>query len=125
MPEVQTYSLGDVIKVPIKLRDGDGISRVTADFRRLKAASFGPGRLDPNGKIVLHGDGAGQTEATVEVSGRVTDVSAPGNYLCVAVHVYDARGHMETIENPRPAKIVRVVEGVEDAGAPAEFLGWG
>ena len=125
MPEPETYSLHETMRVPIKLRDADGISRVTADFRRLRTASFGPGTLAPNGKIVLHGNGGGQTEATVEVTGRITDESTPGDYLCVAVHVYDAQGHLETIENPRPPKILRVVKGVGEVGRPVEFLGWG
>ena len=125
MPEPETYTLGETIRVPIKLRDEDGITRVYADFRKLRPASVGPGKLDPNGKIVLQGDGGGQTEATVELTGQVTDSSTPGDYLCVAVHVYDAQHHLETIENPSPSKVLRVVKGDGEVGAPVEFLGWG
>lgn len=125
MAQTEKYSLGETIRVPIKLKDGDGISRVYADFRKLRAASVGPGKLDPNGKIVLQGNGGGQAEATVELTGQVTDDSMPGDYLCVAVHVYDAEGHLETIDNPTPSKVLSVVKGDGDVGAPLEFLGWG
>ena len=125
MPEPERYTLGETIRVPIKLRDEDGITRVYADFRKLRPASVGPGKLDPNGKIVLRGDGGGQTEATVELTGQVTDSSTPGDYLCVAVHVYDAQHHLETIENPSPSKVLRVVKGDGEVGSPVEFLGWG
>lgn len=126
MAQVETYSLGQTIRVSVKLKDGDGITRVYADFRKLRAASVGPGKLDPNGKIVLQGNGEGKTEATVEVTGQVTDESTPGDYLCVALHVYDAEGHQETIENPTPSKVLSIVKDEGTASnQPTEFLGWG
>ncbi len=125
MPEPETYSLGETIRVMVKLKDEDGISRVYADFRRLRGSSVGPGKLDPNGKIVLQGDGGGQTEATVEVTGEVTDDSTPGDYLCVAIHVYDAQGHLQTLETPTPSKILRIVKGAGGVDRPTQFLGWG
>jgi hypothetical protein len=125
MSEPETYSLGETIRVPVKLKDEDGVSRVYADFRKLRDASVGPGKLDPNGKIVLQGDGGGRTEATVGLTGRVTDDFTPGNYLCVAIHVYDATGHLQTIENPSPSKVLRIVKEAEGVERPTEFLGWG
>ena len=126
MTEPETYSLGETIRVPIELKDEDGISRVYADFKLLRSsASFGPGTLDPNHKIVLEGHGGGQTRATVELACEVTDEFTPGDYLCVAVHVYDEGDHLDTIQNPSPSKILRVVKGSsEDSGEPAKFLGW-
>ena len=125
MSEPETYSVGETIRVPAKLKDEDGITRVYADFRKLRPASVGPGKLDPNGKIVLQGDGGGQVETTVQLTGEVTDESTPGDYLCVAIHVYDAEGHLQTLDNPSPSKVLRVVKGAGGVGKPAEFLGWG
>jgi hypothetical protein len=125
MPEPETYSLGETIRVSVKLKDEDGISRVYADFRKLRDASVGPGKLDPNGKIVLQGDGGGEIETTVDLTARVTDDSTPGNYLCVAIHVYDATGHLQTIETPSPSKVLRIVKEAEGIERPTEFLGWG
>src|SRR5215207_9492883 len=107
MSEPETYSLGETIRVPVKLKDEDGVSRVYADFRKLRD------------------DGGGRTEATVGLTARVTDDSTPGNYLCVAIHVYDATGHLQTIENPSPSKVLRIVKEAEGVERPTEFLGWG
>jgi hypothetical protein len=121
---VTTHTLGEKIRVPIKIKDPDGISRVYAGFRLLKKGSLGPGSLDPRHGFTLQGEGAGREEATVELGGEVTDVP-PGDYLCVALHVYDEHDNVDTIENPHPSKILRIVRsGGEDPGTPAEFLGW-
>lgn len=125
MSDIETYSLGETISVPVKLKDEDGVSRVYADFRKLRDASVGPGKLDPNGKIVLQGDGGDRADATVDLTAQVTDDSTPGDYLCVAIHVYDATGHLQTIENPSPSKVLRIVKVAEGVERPTEFLGWG
>lgn len=125
MAQTETYSLGETIRVPVKVKDEDGVSRVYADFRKLREASMGPGKLDPNGKIVLQGDGGGQTETTVDLTAQVTDDSTPGDYLCVAIHVYDATGHLQTIETPTPSKVLRIIKEAEGVERPTEFLGWG
>ncbi len=36
--ELETYSIDDVIRVPIVLRDEDGVAHVRAVFRRLRYA---------------------------------------------------------------------------------------
>lgn len=105
----ETHSLGEGITVPAKLRSGNGVARVYAAFRRLRGSSMGPGALAPGGKIVLQGDGEGQTEAAVALTGKIPEDSTPGDYLCVALHVCDSQGHLETIETPNPSKVLRVV----------------
>src|SRR4029453_19561406 len=72
--ELQTYSIDDVIRVPIVLRDEDGVAHVRAVFRRLQyAGELGPRGLDPNEILELRGNGNGQQQATVEVTRKVAD----------------------------------------------------
>ncbi len=54
--ELETYSIDDVIRVPIVLRDEDGVAHVRAVFRRLRyAGELGPRGLDPNETLELRG----------------------------------------------------------------------
>ena len=126
MSEIQTYTLGQTIQVPIKLRDEDGMGQVYAVFRLLASPTIGPSTLVPGApRLILEGDGEGQIEAIVEVSGEVTEELIPGDYLCVAIHVHDTHDHLDTIENPTPTKILRLGRSTRGGpGKPAEFLGW-
>ena len=47
MSETHTYTLGQKVQVPIRLRDEDGIGHVSAVFRVLASPSIGPSALEP------------------------------------------------------------------------------
>ena len=69
--EPETYSIDDVIRVPIVLHDEDGVAHVRAVFRRLRyAGELGPRGLDPNETLEFSGNGNGQQQATVEVTAK-------------------------------------------------------
>lgn len=124
--ELQSYSIDDVIRVPIRLRDEDGIAQVRAVFKRLRySGGLGPRGLDPEHVLELRGNGRGEKEATVEVSMKVSEEHAPGDYLCVAIQVYDLQGNSVTIENPTPSRMVRIVDEGKRDEKKTEFLGWG
>ena len=126
MSETHTYTLGQKVQVPIRLRDEDGIGHVSAVFRVLASPSIGPSALAPDApRLILEGDGEGQTEATIEASCEVTEELIPGDYLCVAIHVRDMHDQLNTTENPTPPKVIRLGGSARGGpGKPAEFLGW-
>ena len=124
--ELETYSIDDVIRVPIVLRDEDGVAHVRAVFRRLKyAGELGPRGLDPNEIVELRGNGNGQQQATVEVTRKVADEHEPGDYLCVSIQVYDVQGNVVIIKTPSPSRIFRIVDEGKRNDKKTEFLGWG
>jgi len=124
--EIETYSIDDVIRVPIVLRDEDGVAHVRAVFRRLMyAGELGPRGLDPNNILELRGNGNGQQQATVEVTLKVADEHIPGDYLCVSIQVYDAQGNVVIISNPSPSRLFRIVDEGKRDDKKTEFLGWG
>lgn len=124
--EVDTYTIDDVIRVPITLRDEEGVAHVRAIFRRLRRpADLGPRGLDPDATIELRGNGQNQKETTVETTIKVSDGHKGGDYLCVAIQVYDATGHMVMIESPKPSRMFRIVQGGNRDNRSTEFLGWG
>ena len=124
--EMETYTIDDVIRMPVVLNDEDGVAHVRAIFRRmLRAGGIGPPSLDPDDAVELRGNGKGQEQATVEVTLKVRDEHIPGDYLCVALQIYDSRGNMVMIKNPKPSKVFRLVgEGSRDE-QKTQFLGWG
>ena len=123
---ITTYTIDDEIRVPIRLRDEDGLAHVRAIFRRMRQpGALGPRGLDPEDTLELRGNGGGEKAATVDVTLRVADEHAPGQYLCIAIQVYDATGNMIMIENPSPAKIFRIVDERKRGDKHTEFLGWG
>ncbi len=124
--ELDTYSIDDEISVPIVLRDQDGVAHVRAVFRRLRyAGELGPRGLDPTGTLELRGNGQNQKQATVEVKLKVADEHHPGDYLCVAIQVYDTNGNMVIINNPSPSRLFRIVDEGKRDDKKTEFLGWG
>ena len=124
--EMETYSIDDVIRVPIVLRDEDGVAHVRAVFRRLRyAGELGPRGLDPNDTLELRGNGSGQQQATVEVSLKVADEHEPGDYLCVSIQVYDTQGNVVIIRTPSPSRLFRVIDEGKRDDKKTEFLGWG
>ena len=124
--EPETYTIDDVIRVPIKLSDEDGVGHVRAIYRRLRyAGELGPRGLDPDTVLELRGNGRNEKQATVETSLKVADEHEPGDYLCLAIQVYDSNGNMAMINNPTPSRVFKtVVEGKKD-DKKTEFLGWG
>src|ERR687897_1326227 len=124
--EPDTYSIDDVIRVPIVLCDEDGVAHVRAVFRRLRyAGELGPRGLDPDDTLELRGNGNGQQQATVEATLKVRDEHEPGDYLCVAIQAYDSHGNMVMIENPKPTKVFRIVDLRNKNDQKVKFLGWG
>lgn len=124
--EPETYSIDDEIRVPILLRDEEGVAHVRAIFRRLRHdGDLGPRGLDPDATLELRGNGGGQKQATVEVTLKVADEHEPGDYLCVAIQVYDATGNMVMIKNPTPSRLFRIVDEGKRDDRKTEFLGWG
>ncbi len=123
---LETYSINDVIRVPIVLRDEDGVAHVRAVFRRLRyAGELGPRGLDPNDTLELRGNGNGNQQATVELTRKVADEHEPGDYLCVSIQVYDTNGNVVIIKTPTPSRLFRIVDEGKRDDKKAEFLGWG
>ena len=122
----ETYSIDDVVRVPIELVDEDGVAHVRAIFRRLRyAGELGPRGLDPDHTLELRGNGQNQRHATVETTLKVADEHEPGDYLCVAIQVYDSNGNMAMINNPMPSRVFRIVDEGKKDDKKTEFLGWG
>lgn len=124
--EAHTYTIDDTIRVPIELRDEDGVAHVRAVFKRMREpGTKGPRGLDPNHVVELRGNGNNQKHAVVETELQVADRHEPGDYICVAIQVYDAKGNMEMIKNPTPTRIFRIVDDEKkDDTSKTEFLGW-
>ena len=124
--EPETYSIDDTIRVPIELMDEDGVAHVRAIFRRLRyAGELGPRGLDPDITLELRGNGENQRQATVETTLKVADEHEPGDYLCVAIQVYDSNGNMAMIHNPMPSRVFKIVDEGKKDDKVTEFLGWG
>jgi len=124
--EPETYSIDDTIRVLIELTDDDGVGHVRAIFRRLRhAGELGPRGLDPENSLELRGNGQNQTHATVETTLKVAAEHEPGDYLCVAIQVYDANGNMVMIDNPMPSRVFKIVDEGKKDDKVTGFLGWG
>jgi len=124
--EPETYSIDDTIRVPIELVDDDGVGHVRAIFRRLRlAGELGPRGLDPYNSLELRGNGQNEKHTTVETTLRVADEHEPGDYLCVAIQVYDSDGNMAMIHNPTPSRVFKIVDEGKKDDKKTEFLGWG
>jgi hypothetical protein len=122
----ETYSIDDEICVPIELADENGVAHVRAIFRRLRyAGELGPRGLDPDHMLELRGNGGNKKRATVETRLKVADEHEPGDYLCVAIQVYDSRGNMAMIKNPMPSRVFKIVDEGKRGDKKTEFLGWG
>lgn len=124
--ERETYSIDDTIRVSIELVDEDGVAQVRAIFRRLRyAGELGPRGLDPDRTLELRGNGRNEKHATVETTLKVADEHEPGDYLCVAIQVYDSNGNMAMINNPMPSRVFKIVDEGNKDDKVTEFLGWG
>jgi hypothetical protein len=124
--EPETYSINNVIRVPIELMDEEGVAHVRAIFRRLRyAGELGPRGLDPDHTLELRGNGQDQRHTTVETTLKVADEHEPGDYLCVTIQVYDSNGNMAMIDNPMPSRVFKIVDEGKKDDKKTEFLGWG
>jgi hypothetical protein len=125
--EIDTYTIDDVIRVPVVLEDHEGVAHVRVIFRRMRrSGGLGPRGLDPEATLELRGNGQNQKEVTVEATHKVADRHRIGEYLCVAIQVYDSHGNMVMIENPKPSRLLRIVdEGTREEDRKTQFLGWG
>jgi hypothetical protein len=84
--EPETYTIDDTIRVPVALRDEEGVAHVRAIFRRMReTGNLGPRGLDLDDTLELRGNGGGQKQATVQTTLKVRDEHEPGDYLCVAI----------------------------------------
>ena len=124
--EPETYTIDDTIRVPVTLRDEDGVAHVRAIFRRMReTGNLGPRGLDPDDTLELRGNGGGQKQATVETRMKERDEHEPGDYLCVSIQAYDSEGNMVVIKNPTPTKVFRIVDLGNKDDHKIEFLGGG
>ncbi len=76
---METFSLGDTIRVELDLRDESGVSTVSAAFYELNG---GKG-------FMMRGESEGQSEVTMVLSQEVTNEIPPGEYRCECLMVYD------------------------------------
>jgi hypothetical protein len=82
LTEPKTYTIDDTIRVPILLRDEEGVAHVRAIFRRMRRpGNLGPRGLDPDDTLELRGNGGGHKQATVETILKVRDEHEPGDSL--------------------------------------------
>jgi hypothetical protein len=124
--ESARYGIDETIKLPITLEDEVGIAHVRAVFWRVKkGGSIGPRGLAPNDTLELRGNGEQKNRVTVNTTLKVDDQHVPGEYLCVAIQVYDPEGNMTVIRNPSPPKSIHIVENGERSRQGPSFIGWG
>jgi hypothetical protein len=107
---METFSLGDTIRVELDLRDESGVSTVSAAFYELTS---GEG-------FMMRGESAGNTEVTVALSQEVTAEFQPGEYRCEGVTVYDTHLNRKTFS---PDIRFRIENIPGDHEGP-ELLGW-
>jgi hypothetical protein len=107
---METFSLGDTIRVELDLRDESGVSTVSAAFYELNA---GKG-------FMMRGESEGEKEVTMVLSQEVTNDMPPGEYRCEGVTVYDVHLNRKTFH---PDIRFRVVNIPGDHEGP-ELFGW-
>jgi hypothetical protein len=107
---METFSLGDTIRVELDLRDESGVSTVSAAFYELNS---GVG-------FMMRGESEGENEVTVALLQEVTNEIAPGEYRCEGVTVYDVHLNRKTFH---PDIRFRVVNIPGDHEGP-ELFGW-
>ena len=83
---MQTYTLGETVRVELDLRDESGVLTVSATFYETES---GRG-------FSMRGEGEGRTEVTVVLTQEVTDKTLPGEYRCKNVTVYDTHYNHKT-----------------------------
>ena len=83
---MQTYSLGDTIRVELDLQDPSGVHTVAASFYETESERA----------FLMRGEGEGKTEVTVVLTEEVTDETLPGEYRCKEVTLYDTHSNRST-----------------------------
>jgi hypothetical protein len=107
---METFSLGDTIRLELDLRDESGVSTVSAAFYELNS---GKG-------FMMRGESDGESEVTVALAQKVTNEILPGEYRCEGVTVYDVHLNRKTFH---PDIRFRVVNIPGDHEGP-ELFGW-
>jgi hypothetical protein len=107
---METFSVGDTIRVELDLRDESGVSTVSATFYELTS---GEG-------FMMRGESEGEPEVTVALSQVVNNAILPGEYRCEGVTVYDTHSNRKTFS---PDIRFRVENIPGDHEGP-ELLGW-
>ena len=95
---MQTYALGETIRLELDLLDRSGVFTVNATFYETESGH----------RFSMRGDGEGRSKVTVVLTQKVTDKTLPGEYRCKDVTVYDTHHNYATyapdirfrIENP-------------------------
>ena len=107
---VETFSLGDTIRVELDLRDESGISTVSATFYELNS---GMG-------FMMSGESEGAPQVTVALSLEVTNEILPGEYRCEGVTVCDTHFNRKTFSPDIRFRI----ENISGDHEGPELLGW-
>ena len=107
---MQTYTLGETVRVELDLRDESGVLTVSAAFYETES---GHG-------FSMRGEGEGRTEVTVVLTQEVTDKTLPGEYRCKNVTVYDTHYNHKTFA---PDIRFRIEKVPGDHEGP-ELVGW-
>jgi hypothetical protein len=107
---METFFLGDTIRVELDLRDESGVSTVSATFYELNS---GVG-------FMMRGESEGEREVTVVLLQEVTNEIRPGEYRCQDVTVYDTHLNRKSFS---PDIRLRVENIPGDHEGP-ELLGW-
>jgi hypothetical protein len=112
---MQTYTLGDTIRIEVRLRDKSGVGYVAALFKGC------PTGIRPTcGIMMLVGDGGGQTRANIELTTQITNKTLPGEYRCEYIQVQDGLGN-HTLHYP---DICFRIEGIPGDHEGPELLDW-
>jgi hypothetical protein len=85
---MQTYTLGDTIRLELRLHDKSGIGYVAALFNRCHTDVH-----PASGILLLIGDGGGHTHPIVELKTEITTENIPGEYECEYVQLQDTLGN--------------------------------
>jgi len=107
---METFSLGDTIRVELDLRDESGVSTVSATFYELNSREG----------FMMRGECGGEPEVTVVLSQEVIEKMLPGEYRCEEVTVYDTRHNRKTFS---PDIRFRIENIPGDHEGP-ELFGW-
>ena len=109
---METFSLGDTIRVELDLRDESGVSTVSATFYELTSGE---------GFMMRGESDEGAPEVTVALTQEVTNAILPGEYRCEGVTVYDIHSNRKTFSPDIRFRVENLPPG--DHEGP-ELLGW-
>jgi hypothetical protein len=108
--EMQTYTLGETVRVELDLRDESGVLTVSATFYETESG-YG---------FSMRGEGEGRTEVKMVLTQEVTDKTLRGEYRCKNVTVYDTYYNHKTF-----APNIRFrIENVPGDHEGPELVGW-